>query len=397
MLTGRRHLAVTTSPTSSPRAAGVGFPRVQVLRALAALAVVGVHLTARSHEYAHRTLWHDQLEFGTSGVDVFFVISGFILCTVHRADVGHLDRLRGFATKRVVRVFPLYWLVTLVLLPVYLGGYGDDSKRSLSVIARSLVLLPQQPGVFPIVNVGWTLTFELFFYAMFAVLIALPRRPAQLVWLAWLVPATALAIAEIAGNQHPLRGHIWADLVLSARSLEFLLGCLVGLAVAHRRVPSPGWVLSAGVLLYLLIGVDPAGWNLADRSVLAYGLPAALMVAGAAALDRSGVRYRGPTWAVRLGDASYALYLIHFSLLVAAFRLIGHGPALPAGLFETVVVAVLVVVCVIAVAVHVRLERPLIQWLRHRLLSQEDDRRLAASPGEAALPPSPSVGAEDPR
>jgi exopolysaccharide production protein ExoZ len=116
---------------------------IQCLRGIAALLVVLFHLGERSTELLGRDFAFDIFRMGRSGVGFFFVLSGFIIFFVHKRDLGEPSRIRQCAYKRFVRIYPFYLIVTCFALTVYLGGYGDPSKRTPAIILRSLLLLPE--------------------------------------------------------------------------------------------------------------------------------------------------------------------------------------------------------------------------------------------------------------
>lgn len=304
---------------------------IQYLRGLAALGVV-----------VHHTNW-TPTGLGASGVDLFFVISGFIMAYVGRDDQTPLAFLRA----RALRVVPLYWIVTLLTV-------AERRMGDLPHIAQSLVFWPHVgpdgPG-YPVVIVGWTLNFEAFFYAIFALslLLAPAKRLAAL--------TLALAALGVAGAiLHP--GVNSPTSVVSSLLLEFLAG--IWLCRAWRR----GLLRSAAPLLPLGLALLAAQLGLAQEPTtwrwLVWGVPAALVVAGALGLEASGRLPRLAPLLV-LGNASYALYLTHV-LVLHAFR--------PALLPLPAVVALPIVVAACIAAgwlLHAGVEKPATRWLSSRL------------------------------
>lgn len=292
---------------------------VQALRACACLMVVGYH--------ALRQAGLDWPNL-SAGVDLFFVISGTVMA---RAIGGAPPTARDFLAARARRILPLYWSLTAVKLAIALVAPAltpDTAPTAWNAVA-SVLLIPSRNGLGelrPILPVGWTLQFEALFYGLLALALAARRPPAII------VPAlSALALAgAFRQPDWPAPGFLCNGLVL-----EFA----AGLAIAAR--PGRPWMLPAG--LALLLAVPAAG----PLRCIGWGGPAALTVAGALALE---ARCRIPRALLVLGDASYAIYLVHPLVLPAGA--LAAPFAVLAGL-----------------AVHRFLDAPLQRWFRQRRYS----------------------------
>ena len=296
-----------TVGTATRQTAPVRLDLLQALRAVAALMVVVHHLR---HELGALGLASGGAPLlpWWAGVDVFFVISGFIM--VHATGPAY-DRPGGrarFLAHRIARVVPLYWLVTLLFLGVALAvprvlvdaGAASDP----ATVAASFLFWPMarpDGSVQPLFGLGWTLNYEMFFYAVFA--LGLGRGRARTV--AWTATLFALLILAGAAFRLPTPLAVWSDPIV----LEFLLGAALGLAHGGGLRLGAGARLALGLAgiagFAAFASIEPAGLA---RPLLA-GLPAAMLVA-AAALGRTGAQ--PPLHPlVLLGDASYALYLVH--------------------------------------------------------------------------------------
>jgi peptidoglycan/LPS O-acetylase OafA/YrhL len=303
---------------------------LQVLRAVAALLVLLHHAGYDADAIAART---GATPFGLDrfvdlgfGVHLFFVISGFIMLRTAR---GH-GSARGalmFMGRRILRVVPLYWLLTaLTLLGAAVApGLLNGAPGGVAWVAGSFLFVPVARGngaVNPVLGQGWTLDYEMFFYALFALSMPLPRRAALAALAAALVGLVALGrtivppFAAVA---------VWTDGLL----LEFLFG--LGLGVAAER----GWRLgpaaatlavSAGALGAVALGPLSGRFD-GLAPWLREGVPAALAVGGCVLGPRWGAS-RAVLALALLGDASYSLYLSHpfaVRLLGAAWK--GTMPA----------------------------------------------------------------------
>lgn len=348
---------------------------LQVLRAAAALSVAVLHgryeatfLPGAATSEPAAAPWLPW----AAGVDVFFVISGFVMVRASRPLYGMRGARAVFAVRRVARVAPLYWLVTTLYLALALAAPGALNGAVLTpgFVAASYLFIPaaRPDGIVqPLYGLGWTLNFEMAFYALFAALLGLSRRAATVTLLGLLAGLAALGrLAPILGHPWPEPIATWTDPLL----LEFGAGALLGLVATEGfRLALPIRCASGALSLALLAaaasGPEPAGFA---RFAL-YGVPAALAVAACAfGPERPETGASRPTrWASALGDASYALYLTHPFALRGARTLAaasGAGAGLAGGPF---LVAALALACLAALAVHRFVERPLTRASRRML------------------------------
>ncbi len=286
------------------------LPSLQMLRAVAALLVVLFHtqtiLGARGVAVFGGI-------FGNAdrGVDLFFVLSGFVVTYVHARDWGHPRRLGRYVFNRVSRIYPSVLIVSALAVAAYLLGDRADKLEAWTIVA-GVLLLPQDGPL--LVGVTWTLKHEMVFYLVFAWTIADRRLLAlPILWQA-AVLACALAGLRLSG---------WARYGLGPTNLEFGLGIASALLVMHRAaLPAragpavPAASLLLGTAMFVAGTLVELVWHrrLPVPDLAAYGLASALIVGAAALLDLSG-RLRAPRMLVRLGDASYAIYLLHFAVV----------------------------------------------------------------------------------
>jgi exopolysaccharide production protein ExoZ len=258
---------------------------IQILRAVAALAVVVVHVGIELRYWGKATIgWTD---VGSAGVDLFFVISGFIMIYIAWDRFGTRGAPLDFFTRRLIRIVPLYWLVTT--------GYVLINTYPASRIITSYLFVPDltaNAANLPVILQGWTLNFEMLFYAVLAVALFLPRLAAMGCVSALMVAIVLLGL--------PFYG--------STIILEFVLGMWIGFAYRRKlRVPAPARLMA------IVVGAVAIGATIflpAQDRFVSLGIPAALIVAGAT-LGTPINDSRLVRALVLLGDASYALYLTH--------------------------------------------------------------------------------------
>ena len=346
---------------------------IQFARGLAAVLVVLYH-TGRGlalPQYVGAIPLGGVFNFGHAGVDFFFVLSGFVIFYVHHGDIGDPAALPRYVWRRLARIYPIYWVVTAAVVAITLVKPDAAAILRPDVVVRSLLLLPQQND--PLLGVAWTLVFEMAFYTVFA--LAILWRPLGLAAAAGWV---GMLLLGYAGTEFS-----WPILRLFAGSynMDFLFGIAAAHVALHRHPARPLLLVAIGVAVFLLSGVaEDAGLirTAGLISKLLFGLAAAACVLGLAVAERQGRLHLGRA-ATRLGNASYAIYLVHTIVIGLAARALATLQVLPVlpGAVALVVVAVLAVA--VGVVLHQIVERPMLVWLAARTPGRR--LRPAALPG----------------
>ena len=339
---------------------------MQVLRALAALAVGVQHTIRQAGGFVGRPgepvyAWLGPVPFG-AGVDVFFVISGFVMVWASGLLFGRPHASWRFASRRLARVVPLYWAATALLLAVgvILPGTVSESAPSAGFVVASFLFVPwMRPDgwVQPVYRLGWTLNYEMLFYGIFSLFIPLRARVAVPCVIACIV-----GLACLGGVSQPTATapRFWTDSLI----LEFAFGVLLAVIAPRVSLAAPARIL--------LVVVGLAGLGLADTLPqvphgITHGLPSFALCAGVVLGARSAVRSPLMRMGVRLGDASYALYLVHpFAMRGLAMVWSKAGSAGSVGILGYIV-AVMGATVVLAWGVHLWIERPLTAAARHSL------------------------------
>lgn len=331
-----------------------GFDGIQGLRALAAAAVAFLHIAdeagaLRGTPGVSPYRWIDALPL-EAGVDLFFVISGFVMVWASWDAFGRMASVAPFVGRRLLRIVPLYWLLTVATVAVAWAApatVSDGLRDGWGYVAASFGFVPWRRAdgfVQPVLRLGWTLEYEMVFYALIACTLPLRRTVAIGVLLA------GLCAMAVAGQLLPLATApaFWTDPII----LEFGLGML--LAVAAGRGWRAGWLAPLLLVASLVLAwFAPAG---APRA-LERGVPAALLVFCALSWTRL------PGWIVLLGDASYALYLVH-PFPMRALRVLFARVALGGAAVPFYAVTAMAASVLLALALHRWLERPILRWGR---------------------------------
>lgn len=337
-------LAVADDPGEAPlgQRPEARLRSIQYLRAVAALLVVFHH--ARNpkpglYDPLTPILW------GQAGVDLFFVISGYVL---YRSAIS--ERAFEFLKRRFWRVVPLYWLATIATAALDIAHSPTKLTAPFAGhILKSLLFIPHMslevPGqAWPYILQGWTLNYEIFFYLLVTLGIA-SRRPI-------VVPVTLIALCVATGlivRSPNLLWRTYSDPLM----LEFLLGVALARCDQNVRAPFVILLLPLGCLLIALSGFFDG-----PRIVL-WGIPALLIIAGALALERNGfLPHFG--WLGRLGDASYAIYLFQFWTFTLVNKLAAHSPRSWSVQIGERIGLSLLLAAMFGLAIHHFVERPLV-------------------------------------
>jgi exopolysaccharide production protein ExoZ len=366
-------------PTLPPKQPKTTLNIIQALRAVAALLVVSTHVesTFRDNPDIAGIPWVSQFAglsgFGGVGVDIFFIISGFIMVYVGVPYFRRENTIKDFLLRRFLRIYPIYWLVTLLLISsatakTLLGVMsGQTFTQSLDFdlqwhrLLGAFTLFPtynELGNLQPVVGVGWTLSFEVFFYFVFALAVMVGFR-----WAPFVVTGVfgLLVFAPLPLGNSGLE-HFLTDPIL----LEFPAGMLIGYAVVLCKRPPP-WVLLSSIVLAMvgfLIGIL-LNFDYSYR-YLYHGIPSALLVFGLIFWEiRFGLKV--PPFLIKLGDASYAIYLIHTIVLgYLVTPLLRAVPLLQRIQVDVLGVFAFVLATAIGVLLYEKVERPLLRFLMER-------------------------------
>lgn len=374
---------------------------VQGLRAVAVLLVVWTHsiVAAAYHSNPRQGTFFHLKSFGACGLDIFFVISGFIVSLVATRAVDRSQpSARTFLSRRFTRIFPLYWILTAVIvLEAQLGKYPILWHRVPWL--PTLFLLPGWHYPVPplVLSLGWSLLFEIYFYLVLAVWMRVSPRHLVRNTVAFLAGMVALGV--VVGMHRPLLV-IWSNPV----ALEFLFGCLIAQAVTYLAVNGAGnhsgfplratriartmgpWLVALGTVALaatiftgygsaseassILAGLD--GW----LRVGVWGVPSAVLVLGAV-LWRPAMRSMPARLLVFLGDASYSIYLCTNparSMVEHFWRFFGRWGG------DAGVVLCLLVCLAVGTVCYLAVERPLMRffhnWYKQLPFSPDGGRRV---------------------
>lgn len=339
------------------------LPGIQALRGVAALLVALGHIYVMETKTGPDSLLGAWSVYGAVGVDLFFVISGFIMVHVTRDNARGSRAAGAFLVRRAARIYPLYWLVSLAVLLVYI--VRPDAVFSAYTLEpnliKSFLLWPDYRD--PLLAVGWTLIYEMMFYVIFALSLLLARRRTGLflgLWAAFIIIAQ-FALMDVDISKRPV-----LTLITSPLIFEFILGAALALCLPKlrkdTRMGSPLIIAGAslGILAVTVLSIngDAILGNFALRTPVFAG-PCGLIVLGLAARDRAGARV--PKFMQALGDWSYSIYLTHI-LTLSVMSLLWRKFASDGLLDNAIMIPVLMAGSIAAgAATYYLAERPLIR------------------------------------
>ncbi|WP_051645230.1 acyltransferase [Labrenzia sp. DG1229] len=370
-------------------AAVTKLENIQALRAIAALGVVLSHAHSRVERTYPSLISESFVDrfgglswIGHAGVDLFFVISGFIMIYVHFDDFATRNAPFQFFVKRLIRIVPIYWLLSATALALlFIEPSLFYHARSLDVewIVSSFLFFPirSETGVTtPLLGLGWTLNYEMYFYLIFAFCLFF-RRSFLLPFMLIFFGASILIGVLISPYK------LFVILMTNWLLLEFFLGCLIGYAFrsGFNKLPLPLAVVLivsavATILAWVIFGPNHEIRGL--PRFLWWGLPAASIVAALVLCPRL-VDLKVPKWLLELGNASYSIYLTHIFTL-PALALIQTRVDHIALLHPDAAIAVMIIVSAIAGYVFYRVvEKPITRLLTKRYRPMASARQKSAT------------------
>jgi exopolysaccharide production protein ExoZ len=294
---------------------------IQGLRGIAVMLVCLFHLITVEEKYGGvNTILPHFLEIGMVGVDLFFVISGFVMVLVTQNQFQSTKGVLKFLYHRSSRIYPLYWVYSFMVLIIYLNkpAWVNSAQGNQVDIISSFLLLPSH--LLPLVMVGCTLIYEMYFYIIYSIILYFSPQKKLTYWL--LLWALIITIVNLTNKVSTP----WTKVIFSPLTIEFILGCFI--AMIYKKHPLKN--LSA-IILLILISITglvsgfywhqsstghlyPANWY----RVIIMGVPSVIIVYCLVSAElKSKLTHK---WINYIGDISYSTYLSH----VLTFNVLGR-------------------------------------------------------------------------
>lgn len=344
----------------------IRLENIQGLRAIAAIMIAAVHVFKIATQFGDKpvvaAINRVVNPLGQGGVDIFFVVSGFIIVWVSHRAVGaappfsrrSFRAMLTFALHRAARIYPLFWITYAAFLGQRaLRGIGVQMEGPLEL----LLLVPSR-----VHGPAWTLVYELHFYAIAAVLILCTGRYIVHALAGWAVFHMALVTVVAMTVAEPY-------LFLQPISIELAMGALLAAAMilgSGHRAPLIAWAVAAALASGLLLLSPDATHPVLMARAAYWAVPAMGVLYGLVVLEtKRGVLL--PSWLRRCGDWSYSLYLWHFPIMIGLavlLQALGRKGTLAGGVGYVVLASALALL--VAWLSYRYVERPIMQWMQRR-------------------------------
>jgi peptidoglycan/LPS O-acetylase OafA/YrhL len=337
---------------------------LQAYRGIAAILVVLFHAKMTTENYFGNYSLLSFFDMGEAGVQFFFVLSGFIIFYIHNKDLGISKRVYPYLKKRIIRIYPIYIIITLLFTPFWLliPDFGNTHHKEILPLIKSLFLFPQEHP--PHLGVAWTLTHEIFFYLVFSIAIINKKIGKTLLFL-WFLFIVLFNFSG-ASLSFPF------NFLLSVNNLLFGMGIITAMyVIRYKHIPSNSFIFVLSNLTFIAVALGAAsfhqkiGRTIDVIFIILLGISAVSIILQAKAPYLESFFRKKPILLL-LGDASYSIYLIHFPILSAMSKLLHYTigeathPIVP-----FIILVIIATVC--GILFHLLIEKPIITFLSKRI------------------------------
>jgi len=318
-----------------------------------------LHAKAFMANYFHYDFLHLPHVARSGGVYYFFALSGFMVYYLYHKDFGNHGKVKDYLYKRFMRIYPLYWILTLMILPVYFifPSLGTGNEREVGHILASFLLYPD--GKYPILSVAWSLSHTIFFYLVISLAFFEKKIVAMLIPISWGFISLLFSLEILRSS------HYFINFLFSFNNLIFLSGVACAYLVTRIKIS----VIISRIMVFIgLIGF-PLSWVNEEFGYinmelqLTTTISSLLLILGFSSIDLQK-EIRIPKFAKFLGDASFSIYLTHFTCM-SAFSIILSSISfikIP-NFFIAILLIFFSIIC--GSIVYVLLEKPLNRKLRN--------------------------------
>lgn len=340
------------------------LPLIQVSRALVPILVVIFHIFGLMKFYYNDDMpIINEFPISSGGVYYFFVLSGFMIYYVHKIDLGQPQKIKKYLINRFIRIYPLYWLITLAVIPALflfpsLGSQGNETD--IKIILYSIFLIPSRE--IPIVGVAWSLQYTILFYTFFSLLFFLKDIHQKIAIICWTL-LTLIICYKIVNVGNDTINFIFS---------EFNIMFISGIACAYIITRINFSTLTSATFLFFGLTGFPFMWFFGKHIPLSYPISITIcsifIIFGLSSIDiRNNITT--PKIASFLGSASFSIYLTHYLSQKLLYKIIAKYELLE--VIGRILSGFIVFFASIAVGclVYLLIEKPLNKQLKKILLS----------------------------
>lgn len=339
---------------------------IQVLRGIAVILVVLFHATQLFANIYQIKPLNGLLLFGFSGVHLFFVLSGFIIFTIHYSDIDQPRKYLSYIIKRFIRIYPLYWITLLIVLVLVPNGIVNITMYNF--FANISLLIEPIQFINP---VSWTLLLEVLFYIIFSMLI-INKIIGILLLFIWIAGIATINLLDIVIP-------FLSTYVFHKYTVLFIIGLTVGYTVTllkyhnlkiKNKIAYIG--CSSGIALFVITSVYDLYYAIIDWNLwsitLGFGLSSGLFMTCVLS-NRMEIFFQNRTLLIHIGNSSYSIYLLHFILLHAGIAYLKQLFPMAGIIFiTTAFVLISILVILLGWIFHLSVERPVLKFMRNKLL-----------------------------
>ncbi|MCK5696529.1 MAG: acyltransferase [Gammaproteobacteria bacterium] len=340
---------------------------IQSLRGIAVLLVVLFHLLNIEQKYGgSEHILPNFFQFGMFGVDLFFVISGFVMVAITRGKFQVFNESLKFLYHRIARIYPLYWIYTSLLFIVFFlqPMLINNAQGNQVDILSSFLLIPSH--ILPLVVVGWSLIHEMYFYIIFfLILLLIPEKYLRYMLLIW-------GFFVLIMNNYWISNNPIIQVISHPLTFEFLGGCFIAIFYFQKEVHISNKILLILTLFSITVSllsflyyqkmtasIIPLGW----WRIIIFGLPALLLVYCAIIAEKNG--YIIHSSLLLIGNASYSIYLSHV-LTLSVFGRIWSLFSIDSIIDNIIIIPILIILVLgVGFLSYLILEKPLFRLSRH--------------------------------
>lgn len=348
------------------------YNSLQIGRGIAAIMVMLLHLgfAISSAKYFNIPWIGEIFLFGDSGVKFFFVLSGFIIYSAHKNDLSSPKKLPEYLKKRIIRIYPTFQIIfLLVLFIAYFTTLRNTLPSDYFILIKAFFLIPQDPNIIggngsPVIDVAWTLKYEIIFYIFFAFLIL--NRLFSFI----LIFAYFLFYFNYANS------YLY-NIFYSPYMILFLFGIIVSivqdLEIIHYKIIK--FIGGLGLFMFIILIILDINQFVYSNNyeIILYGLSFSLIISYLVSIEKKGFDFSKYTLLNLIGNASYSLYLLHYPLIIAMTKVVVSFGIVKFGTISAISSFILFFIISIFTAIlwHLKIEKPIIKILQNKFISKE--------------------------